>query len=888
MKNRRRTYIAILPALLAAAATASTQTATSPVLRATLKNGLRVVIVRDPLAPVATTVMNYRVGSDETPAGFPGMAHAQEHMMFRGSPGLSADQLAAMGADMGGLFNADTQQSVTQYTFSVPSEDLSVALHIEATRMQGVLDTEALWSQERGAIEQEVQRDLSDPEYVFYSQLLPILFDGTPYRHDALGTIASFDRTTGEMLQSFHRAWYAPNNAVLVITGDVQPAAVLAEVKQLFAQIPSRRLPARPDFRFAPVKPETIRLQTDLPYGLAVIAFREAGFDSPDFAAIQVMARVLDSKRGGLHALAAEGKALQAGFSLEPLPSAGIGMALAAFPAGGDGEKQAAQIQAVLAAGLKNGFPPDLVKAAQRRALAAAEFRKNSITDLAMDWSQAVAVEGRNSPEDDVLAIERVTPSDVDRVARKYLDPRDAVVAILTPQPSGNPPSSEAPKGPESFLPSHVKPAVLPPWARQVVTRLSVPGSDVNPVVSTLPNGIRLIVQPETVSDTISVFGHIRNNADLESPAGKEGVDSVLSDLFAYGTRTLDRLAFQKALDDIGASESAGTDFSLEVLRGQFEPGMRLLADNELHPALPEADFRVVREQVAGAVAGQLRSPGYIAGRSLDADLFPKGDPTLREATPTTVKSLVRDDVASYYRTVYRPDLTTIVVIGNITPEAARRAVEKYFGAWTAAGPKPSTVLPPVPPNKPGFASVPDAARVQDKVTMAETLGLNRFNPDYYALDLGNHILGGAFYATRLYRDLRENSGLVYTVSSDLNAGRTRGTYAVTFGCDPANVARAAAIVQGDVEGMRSMQVNAGELLQTKTLLLHQIPLAEASEAQIAAGLLARSDIGLPLDEPTRAARHYLSLTASQVRAAFARWVRPDAFVQVTEGPSPR
>src|SRR5579862_4785686 len=97
------------------------------VTRATLKNGLRVIIVRNPLAPVVTTVVNYEVGSDEAPAGFPGMAHALEHMMFRGNPGLSSDQLTHIAAAMGENFDADTQQSMTQYYFTVPADDLEMA-----------------------------------------------------------------------------------------------------------------------------------------------------------------------------------------------------------------------------------------------------------------------------------------------------------------------------------------------------------------------------------------------------------------------------------------------------------------------------------------------------------------------------------------------------------------------------------------------------------------------------------------------------------------------------------------------------------------------------------------------------------------------------------------
>ncbi len=124
--------------------------ASGEVARETLTNGLKVVVVKNTLAPVVATVMNYLAGSNEAPPGFPGMAHAQEHMMFRGSPGLSQAQLANLIAAMGGNANADTQESITQYFFTVPAADLDIALHIEAIRMGGALDSEDLWRERAG------------------------------------------------------------------------------------------------------------------------------------------------------------------------------------------------------------------------------------------------------------------------------------------------------------------------------------------------------------------------------------------------------------------------------------------------------------------------------------------------------------------------------------------------------------------------------------------------------------------------------------------------------------------------------------------------------------------------------------------------------------------
>jgi len=364
-------------------------------------------------------------------------------------------------------------------------------------------------------------------------------------------------------------------------------------------------------------------------------------------------------------------------------------------------------------------------------------------------------------------------------------------------------------------------------------------------------------------------------------------LSQVLDELFSYGTERYNQVAYQAALDSIGAEVHAGIDFSLEVLSENFDRGVELLAEDELHPALPKEDFETVRNQIAKLVAGRLQSPGYQVQRSLRAALYPKDDPTLREALPATIQALSLDDVRAYFHAAFRPDLTTIVVIGKITPERAKAAVEQYFGSWKADAPKPDTDLPPVPQNAAVTTSVPDQSRVQDKVILSETLGLTRSDPDYYALELGNSVLGGSFYATRLSRDLRKDSGLVYSVGSDIVANKTRAYYLIQYASDPQNVSKADSIVAREFQAMQEKPVSLDELASVKALLLRKTPLEEASMRDIAHGFIERRTLDLPLDEPIIAARRYLELSPADVQAAFKKWMRPQDLVRISQGPAP-
>jgi zinc protease len=293
-----------------------------------------------------------------------------------------------------------------------------------------------------------------------------------------------------------------------------------------------------------------------------------------------------------------------------------------------------------------------------------------------------------------------------------------------------------------------------------------------------------------------------------------------------------------------------------------------------------------VKRQTSRFIAGTLKSPGYRTSEALTAALLPASDPELRELRPNAFKKVNLNAVRQFQAATMRPDLTTIVVVGDVSPDEARAVIEQWFGGWKAVGPTPHTILPPVPLNKTSSVHVPDPGATQDSVIIAEQLDLNRFDPDYYPLQLGNTILGGNSEATRLYHDLRQVAGYVYGVDLALDASETRAVYSISYGSAQENTLKARALIQQDVEQMRTDEVSPDELHQAKAFLLRQIPLNEASEDEIAEGLLARAETGLPLDEPIRQVEKYLNVTASEIRAAFAKRIRPDDFVQVVRGPS--
>jgi len=364
----------------------------------------------------------------------------------------------------------------------------------------------------------------------------------------------------------------------------------------------------------------------------------------------------------------------------------------------------------------------------------------------------------------------------------------------------------------------------LPPWAMAAFKHIEVPEPTRSLVPMPLANGIQLIVQPEHITHPVIVRGSVQSNESIQAPADRLGVGDITSGLFAFGTTTYGRLALRQELDKVAAEVTAGTQFSLDVLSNQFERGVQLLADEELHPAFPEKDFETVKGQTVGALTGAMTAPDHLIEVALNKALYPPADPLQRFATPQTAGAIALSDVRSYYSSVYRPDMTTIVVIGDTTPEAAKKLFEQFFGGWTAQGARPAVFLPTVPDNKTADANVPAQGRVQSQVQLVQVSALTRENPDWATLQVANTVLGRGG-SSILFHDLRDQHGYVYSVSTSLQAHKNRATFSIDFAADPERIVPAQRLAMTDLKHLMHAGLDAAELQRGKAMLIGDIPL---------------------------------------------------------------
>jgi zinc protease len=405
-----------------------------------------------------------------------------------------------------------------------------------------------------------------------------------------------------------------------------------------------------------------------------------------------------------------------------------------------------------------------------------------------------------------------------------------------------------------------------------------------------LPNGVVFIAKQTTTTPAVAVSLAVRAGSAAD-PAGAEGTTWLLSRVIDRGTQARSSAQIADELDSRGITLSIGVTrhlftISCTCLTEDFEFVLALLGEIVTSPSLLPEEVETRKGEVVTAIRQDEDNPAVRASEALMARLYPAGHPYGRrtKGSIAIVERLTRDDLASLHASRFVPSALTAVIVGDVVPENAWRAADHVFGEWSGAPAQP-VVLPPVAFRKARERLVlPMMNKAQADIAYGFT-AIRRNDPDYYACWLMNNAFGQYALGGRLGDSIRERQGMAYYVSSALDANIAEGPLVIRAGVSPANVDRAIASIDQEINRIVGDGLTDKELDESRRYLIGAMPRALETNAAIASFLQSAEFFGLGLDYDLRMPEYLRAVTLDQANAAVRRLLDVNRATIVVAGP---
>ena len=869
-----------------------------PYQQFTLKNGLRVVVHTDRKAPVVAVSVWYDVGSKHEPQGSTGFAHLFEHLMFNGSENAPGDFFAPLKQVGATDFNGTTYFDRTNYFETVPTAALERALFLESDRMGYLLGaiTQGVLDEQRGVVQNEKRQGDNRPYGLMGYAVTEGLFPAThPYGHDTIGSMADLDAASLDTVKNWFSGHYGPNNAVLVLAGDIDAATARPLVEKYFGAIkpgPKSVLPAAPVVTLPAAK--TVTLKDRVAATMISRNWTVPGLNDKDSASLEVAAGVL----GGLDSsrltnvlirqeklftsVNADNSAFaQVGmFAIEGLVRPGVDPAVAAkrldevvaeFLRTGPTQDEVSRFVTTRVAGRVRGL--EAVGGFGGKAVALAEgalysndpgFYKKQLADLAAQTPASVKAAADKWLTRPALAV-NVVPGARDAYAEAKVPPKVDVVAAPE-QPA---------KGTRGAIPG-----VGP------VTGLTFPKVE----RSRLSNGIELVyAQRNAVPVTQAVLSFDAGYA--ADVAGKLGTQLVALNMLDEGTEHYDVNALAEARERLGMqlSSGAGNDrstLSMGVPSANLGAALDLFAEVARRPAYGEAEVARFKAQQVAQIQQELTNPGALAQR-MSTRILAAGTPYEKaqgSGDPVAVAALTPADLRRYQQAWLRPEKAKLFVVSDRPLAEVQAALEARFGDWKGTGaPGTKTFGGTQTPLKPGIVLVDRPDSPQSIVVAGQRTGL-KGTDDLLVLNTVNDALGGSFLS-RINMDLREEKHWSYGAGGRFQPSEFAAPYLLQAG------------VQADKTGpsIASARDDIAQFVTTKPMTETEFDLAikgatlqlpgQFETSQAVLGAMQANDLfKRPDDYYATVATRYRAMTLPQLRGAAAQTIDPAKLTWIVVG----
>lgn len=870
-----------------------------PYKQFTLKNGLRVIVHADRKAPVVAVSIWYDVGSKHEPKGKTGFAHLFEHLMFNGSenvPGDFFEPLQQIGATD---TNGTTWFDRTNYFETVPTAALDRVLFMEADRMGHLLGavTQGKLDNQRAVVQNEKRQGDNQPYGLTeYAQIAGLFPADHPYGHSTIGSMADLDAASLEDVKNWFRQHYGPNNAVLVLAGDIDEKTARTLVEKRFGSFPAgpKQGPvSSPIPTLSAAKSQIMKDQvaTTRLYRWWVVP----GLNNADTVPLSVGMTVL----GGLsssrldNALVRDEKlAVGVTASVQTFAQMSIAEITADVRPGVDPAMVGKRLDEILADLMAKGPTVDEV---QRVATRTVSGRIAGLESVGGFGGKAVALaEGAlysNDPDyyrKDLAQYAATTPASVKAAMDKWLS---RPVFAFTVEPGEREAYEDAAKveppaaAEEEAGPSDL--SKLPPVGS--FSGLTFPAIE----RATLGNGIKVFFARRTAVPMVQVAVSF-DAGYAADPKNALGTQSLMLRVMREGTKTRDSRQIAEESERLGAGLSVDanldrTVISLSSLSANLGGSLDLMADVIRNPAFAPAEVERVRTQQLSSISGELTEPNAIAARALPQLLWGVNHPYAVPGTGTgdavVVKSLTPAALSAFHDRWLRPDTAQIFVVGDTTLQALMPMLEKSFGTWKApaeAAPVKNFNAPvPAPTGRIVLIDRPNAPQSM----IAAGLVLSRSGKDdLVSLRAANDVFGGSFLS-RINTDLRETKGWSYGVRSGIGTEENRVSFTIRAPVQADRTGDSIKALQAQLANFNGANgITAPELQRTVDGDIRELPGSFETSGAVLGSVQRIINLGRPDDYYEKLPQKYMTMTTGGLDQEFRKVIDPKSLVWVVVG----
>ena len=765
-----------------------------------------------------------------------------------------------------------------------------------------VIDTKQLNSEKRVVIS-ELKGYENSPEYRLNRVVMRAAFPNHPYGLPVGGTEKDVENFTLEQVKEYYKNFYSPDNAVLVIVGDIETNKTIEAVKEIFAKIPENKNTrskvgvVENNFKIEDVskfsEPIVLKQPGSAPLFQAVYPLPSAKHQ--DIPALDVMDYILAEGRNSrlYQALVNSGKASDVSASVISLQDAGWYELLVTA----NSAANLSQIKSIINREIDNLAEKEITAEELSRAKAQLEasviLSNRDITSLAMQLGNDEATTGDYTYTDRYLAaIQKVTIQDVQQVAQKYLKQQRQTVGFFKPTDIAAKEKTDSKENvvenSQQFSKSTLRNAdvikYLPPIDSTIAST-----SRILPEKFTLPNGLEILLLPDKSTSTVTLGSYIKAGTEFD-PNYKAGLASLVANNLMNGTKDKDVLSIAKALEDCGASLDIttyreGVYFEGNSLSDDLSVLVKTLGDVIKNPTFPRNQLQLTRQQALTALKQDLDDPEEVAQKTFLQAVFPKTHPDYSFPSQESLQLITRGDVVNFHQKHYRPDTTVLALVGNFQPDRVKKLIEKEFGDWQVSGETPEAKYPPVDLPKSIIRVNPVVPGKAQAITFMGNKAINRQDPRYYAAKVLNHILGGDTLSSRLGSQIRDRLGLTYGIYSNFLAGKNSGTFLIEMQTSPEDTTKAIASTRQLLENLHRKGVTAAEVENAKHNLTGNYNVSLTSPDELTYRIIRNHALGLEAEELRSYTDKINRVTPAQVNQAARELLHPDKIVVVTADP---